>query len=131
MLSESSYHMAMAVYLGCGGLAVLLLAWWLIRRWPGFLSAFAVLLCAALALTPAYPSESVETLAPALVVAAFQIFTEGVASAQHAIRPLIATSVAALVLAILLRFTLLRPRRRMGKAARTAPADDSQAAESA
>ncbi|MFV8817396.1 hypothetical protein [Haliea sp. E17] len=111
MLSDSSYHTAMAVYLGAGALAVLLLAWWLLRRWPGFPSLLLVLLSAALLLTPAYPKEGVTTFAPALVVAAFQYMTAGAEAAQHALRPLVAASLVALLLAVLLRFTVLRRAR--------------------
>lgn len=111
MLSETSYHVALAIYLGAGVLAVLLLAWWLLRRWPGFPSLLLVLLCAALLLTPAYPRDGVSTLAPAAIVAGFQMSTEGVGSAQHALRPLAAAALCALLLALLLRFTLFRRRR--------------------
>ncbi len=111
MLNDSSYHIALATYLGAGFLAVLLLAWWLLRRWPGFPSLLFVLLGAALVLTPAYPGEGVTTLAPALIVAGFTIFTEGVESAEHAIRPLVAAGGAALVAALILRFTLFRRGR--------------------
>ncbi|TGD73573.1 hypothetical protein E4634_11145 [Mangrovimicrobium sediminis] len=111
MLSEESYHVALAAYLAAGVLAMLLLAWWLGRRWPNGWTALLVLLCGALLLTPAYPREGVETFAPALVVAAFQMLTSGVESAQHALRPLAFACGLAVVLALILRFTLLRPRR--------------------
>ncbi len=111
MLSEESYHIALAIYLGSALLAVILMGWWLLRRWPGFFSAFALLLCAALLLTPAYPKEGVSTFAPALIVAVFQMLTEGLDSAQHALRPLAAGCVLAFVLALGLRFSILRPRR--------------------
>ena len=63
-----------------------------------------------LLLTPAYPNAAADTLAPALVVAGFQLFTEGPEAAGHALRPLGAACLAALVLAILLRLTVFRRR---------------------
>ena len=112
MLSDSSYMTAMYAYCGAAALFVLFLAWWLGRRWLNGWTALVVALVAALMLTPAYPREGAQTLAPALVVAGFQTATEGVEAAQHAIRPLLVTCAAAVVLALLLRLTLLRPRQR-------------------
>ncbi len=110
MLSESSYLTALYVYIGAALATMLLLGWWL-RRSPG-LAALAVLLSGVLLLTPAYPRDGVETFAPALVVAAFQWVNEGREAAMHALKPLAALSVAAVVLALLLRLTLFRGRRR-------------------
>ncbi len=121
MLSDSSYHIALAVYLGAAGLALLCMAWWLGRRWPNGWTALFVLLCAALLLTPAYPRAGVTTFAPALVVAVFQILTEGLDSARHALRPLGFMCALAVGLALLLRLTLLRPGRRAPKSS-SAPA---------
>lgn len=112
MLTENSYLTAIYVYVGAAVLMLLCLAWWLRRRWRAGWIALTVLLGAALLLTPAYPREGVQTLAPALVVAAFRFFTEGLPAAEHALRPLAATSAAAVVLALLLRLTVFRPRRR-------------------
>jgi hypothetical protein len=49
-------------------------------------------------------------MAPAIVVAAFQILTEGVEAARHALKPLAAMLALAVVIAALLRLTLLRRR---------------------
>ena len=110
MLSEESYHLALYVYLGAAGAILLLLAWWLGRAWGATWALLAVLFTAALLLTPAYPNAQVDTLAPAVVVAAFQFLTDGPEAAEHAIRPLAITCVSALVLAVLLRLTLFRRR---------------------
>ena len=112
MLSESSYLTALYVYIGAALAMMLLLGWWL-RRSPG-IALLAVLLCGALLLTPAYPRDGVETFAPALVVAAFQWVNEGMEAAMHALRPLAFLSLAAVVLALLLRLTLFRRRRGAG-----------------
>lgn len=110
MLSESSYLAAIYVYTGSAGVFLLFLIWWMRRRSAG-VTALLVLLCAALLLTPAYPREGVATLAPALVVAGFQLFTEGYEAAQHALRPLGFMCGLAVLLALLLRLTLFRRRR--------------------
>jgi len=111
VLNEASYTMALGVYVGSALLILLYLAWWLGRRWRAGWAALAVLLAAALLLTPAYPGPGITTLAPALVVAGFQLFTVGFEQAQHALRPLGAMCAAAVVLALLLRLTVFRRRR--------------------
>jgi len=110
VLDETSYTAALLVYIGSATLILLCLAWWLGRRWRAGWAALAVLLSAALLLTPAYPKEGVHTMAPALVVVGFQFFTEGYEAAEHALRPLAAMCGAAVVLAVLLRLTLFRQR---------------------
>lgn len=122
MLSETSYLTALAVYCGAAVMIVLCLLWWL-RRWSGGWAALVVLLNAALLLTPAYPREGADTVAPALVVAVFQLLTEGVEAASHALRPLGLMCGLAVVLAALLRFTLLRPRKKVRATNRTRQAD--------
>ena len=88
MLDESSYMTAIYVYIGAACMALLCLLWWLRRSWrPSWLALF-LLVSAALLLTPAYPQPGVPTMAPAIVVAAFQMLTEGVEAAQHALKPL-------------------------------------------
>lgn len=120
MLSQESYLTAIYVYTGAAGLMLVCLAWWLGRSWRAGWAAFAVLLAAALLLTPAYPKAGVDTMAPALIVAGFQLFTEGYEAALHALRPLGIACGIATVLSILLRFTLLRSKT--GPAAPMKPA---------
>lgn len=111
MLTESSYHMAIYTYVGAAIVILTYLTWWLSWHWrPGFV-ALVVLLLAVLLLTPAFPKAGVNTMAPAVIVAAFQIFTHGLDSAQHALRPLIFMSGLAIVVALLLSLTVLRGRR--------------------
>jgi hypothetical protein len=118
---------ALYVYIGAALAIMLYLAWWLSRHWSPGLVALVVLLAGALLLTPAYPKEGVNTFAPALIVAVFQLITEGVEGAGHALKPLAFACAVAVVLALLLRLSVFRkrPRRRMpdtGKAATGAPA---------
>ncbi|MDH5173497.1 MAG: hypothetical protein OEW92_13840, partial [Gammaproteobacteria bacterium] len=87
MLSESSYLTALYFYIGAG-LATMLYLCWVLRHWNTGLVALLVLLAGALLLTPAYPKDGVDTLAPALIVAVFQLITEGVEGARHALKPL-------------------------------------------
>lgn len=115
MLSESSYTLGIYVYVGSACAILLCLGWWLGRRWPATWVALVVLLAAALLLTPAYPTASATTMAPALIVAAFQLLTVGYAGAEHALRPLGAVSLSALGLWLLLYLALwLRRRRNTG-----------------
>ena len=111
MLSESSYLTALYVYIGAALATVLYLGWWLSRYWRAGTVTLCVLLAGALLLTPAYPREGVDTLAPALIVAAFQLLTEGVDGAMHALRPLGVVCAAAVIVALLLRITLFRSPR--------------------
>ena len=110
MLSESSYLTAMYIYLGAASVMLLYLAWWLGRHWRATWVALTVLLCAALLLTPAYPKSGVETFAPALIVAGFQLLTEGYDAAKHALRPLAFMSALAVGVALFLGLTVLRGR---------------------
>lgn len=111
MLSESSYLTALYVYIGAACAILVLLAWSLRRRWRGGPAALLVLLAAVLLLTPAFPKAGVDTLAPALIVAGFQLFTDGYPAAEHALRPLAFMAALAVGIALLLRLTLLRRPR--------------------
>lgn len=110
MLTESSYLTAIYAYCGAAILVALLLAWWFGRRWPNGWTALIVLLSAALLLTPAFPQPGVDTMAPALIVAGFELLLNGPEAAQHAFKPLSIACGLAAVLALLLRFSVLRPR---------------------
>jgi hypothetical protein len=111
VLNESSYLMAIYIYVGSASVLIIYLAWWLSRHWRPAWVTLVVLLMAALLLTPAYPEAGVDTMAPALIVAAFQIMTVGVEGAGHALRPLVFMLGVAIVLTLLLRMTLFRQRR--------------------
>ena len=110
MLTEESYLTAIYVYCGAALLALLLLVWWLRKSWRPAWLVFGVLSGAALLLTPAFPESGSDTLAPAAIVAGFQLLTDGLESAEHALRPLLFMVSMAVALSLLLRFTLLRNR---------------------
>jgi thiol:disulfide interchange protein len=99
------------MYVGSAAVAIMYLGWWLSRYWRAAWVTLVMLLLAALLLTPAYPKAGVHTMAPALIVAAFQYMTAGAEGARHALRPLIFMSVAAVIVALLLGMTVFRRRR--------------------
>jgi len=121
VLSESSYLTAIYVYTGAACALLICLAWWLGRQWPGGWVALVVLLAAALLLTPAYPRAGVDTFAPALIVAGFQLFTEGYAAAEHALRPLGYMSALAVGVTLLLWITIFRRRGRAAQPEKATP----------
>lgn len=108
MLTESSYLTAIYVYCGAALVFCMVLAWWLGRRLRHFWALALLLLSAALLITPAYPQPGVTTMAPALVVAAFELLLNGPEAARHAFKPLGVTCGAALLITVLLRLTVLR-----------------------
>jgi hypothetical protein len=121
LLTESSYLAAIYVYCGAAIAACLVLAWWLGRRLRSLWGIALLLLAAALLLTPAYPQPGVTTMAPALIVAGFELLLNGPDAARHALKPLGIACALALLLAVLLRMTVLRPSQR--------PAEQTAAAE--
>lgn len=111
MLNNSSYLTAIYVYVGAALVFIAYLGWWLGRHWRAGWVTLVVLLLAALLLTPAYPKAGVDTMAPALIVVAFQIMTTGVPGAVHALRPLVFMCGGAVVIALLLSMTVWRQRK--------------------
>jgi Na+/melibiose symporter-like transporter len=122
VLNDSSYFTAICIYVGSAAVLIMYIGWWLSRHWRASWVTLVVLLLAALLLTPAYPKAGVQTMAPALIVAAFQFMTAGVEGARHALRPLIFISGAAVIIALLLSITVFRRRRvRKARPARPKP----------
>jgi Na+/melibiose symporter-like transporter len=122
VLNDSSYFTAICIYVGSAAILIMYIGWWLGRHWRAGWVTLVVLLLAALLLTPAYPKAGVDTMAPALIVAAFQYMTAGVEGARHALRPLAFMSGAAVVIALLLSITVFRRRRaRRERPARPTP----------
>lgn len=111
MLEDQGYLTALAVYSGSAVLAVGALFLWLRRSWRPVWRWLLLFTGLALLLTPAYPYEGVDTLAPALIVATFQLLTAGPEAAQHALRPLAVAVALALLLTLLLRIFVLRKPR--------------------
>jgi hypothetical protein len=128
LLNDSSYFTAICIYAGSALILIAYVGWWLSRHWRASWVALVMLLMAALLLTPAYPKAGVNTMAPALIVVAFQVMTTGVQGAAHALRPLVFMSGGAVILALLLGMTVLRRRNAKppGKA-RPAARPDSRA----
>jgi hypothetical protein len=89
MLTESAYRMALAVYLVSAILALGLLNLWILRAAHLGTRLWVSLPLATLLLTPAYIAVDAPTVAPALVVAVFQGFSQGAGAAEHATRPLL------------------------------------------
>jgi len=83
---------------------------WLRKTWRPAWLGLVIFFAAALLLTPAYPGPGVDTMAPALIVAGFQLATNGVDAAEHALRPLVGMCLLALVLSVLAGMTVLRRR---------------------
>ncbi len=115
MLDEQSYHYAIYCYTGAAAIMLLYLCWWLMRSWSWPWAVASVLVAAALLLTPAYPEAGASTLAPAVIVAAFQFLTEGQAAALETLRPVILLCAAAIGLIMVLRLTVFRRRSASGK----------------
>lgn len=110
MLTESGYLVAMTVYLLAGLFTCLVGARWLAKR-PGWRLGW-FLTGAALLLTPAFPSPGMDTMAPASIVAGFQLATAGVEPAMHALRPLAVALATAWLLTLLAVVVLWQRRRR-------------------
>ena len=110
MLDDSSYHTAIYTYVGSACAIMLLLGLWLGRHWRASWVVLVVLLAGALLLTPTYP-KSGGTVAPALVVAAFEFMTNGYDAAAGAIRALAMMCGGAVLLSLLLGLTVFRRKR--------------------
>jgi len=110
MLSEESYLTGIYAYVGAACVALIYMAWWLNRHWRPSWVALTVLLLAALLLTPTNAGVGITTLAPALIVAVFEALIHGPEAAKPALEPLLAMMGLAVVLALLLRFSVFRSR---------------------
>ncbi len=101
MLNAESYELAWMAYAGAtlGALLVLYFGF------GGFLSRgprlCLVLVLGALALTPAHPAPDVQTWAPAIVVAGFELLTDGVDAAMRPLRSVIAAEAIVVALCLL------------------------------
>jgi hypothetical protein len=117
VLTASGYAAAITVYIASALLALLLGNVWLLPRAGLGLRALVTLPLAALLLTPAYIDAGADTLAPALVVTAFQMLSAGPEAAMHALQPLGVFTAIALALGLLVfLLALWRGRRDAGSA---------------
>lgn len=111
MLTESGYLGGLLVYVLAALLALFLFQFWLLRSWRMRFRLLLLLPLAGLLLTPAYIEPEAQSMAPALVIAAFQSLTLDVESAMHAIRPLVLfTGVGFLLSLLILGVLTLRGR---------------------
>ncbi|MFT4873255.1 hypothetical protein [Congregibacter sp.] len=106
MLTETAYLSALIVYALSTLLAVALINFWLLRRLPLGLKILLSLPVLSLFLTPAFIQPEADTLAPALVVVAFQWLSQGQEAAAHALRPLLLFTGTSVVFGILLALIL-------------------------
>ena len=84
MLTEGSYHGAIWVYVLSAISALVLFNLWILKERSWGLRLLLTLPLATLLLTPAYIEAGAKTLAPALIVLAFQWLSIGQEAAQHA-----------------------------------------------
>ena len=111
LLTAESYQLAWLAYGGATLGALLILFFWT-RSWiPGGLRVVLFLVFAALALTPAHPAPDVQTWAPAIVVAGFELLTNGTDAALRPLRSVLAAEAIAVALC-LLGWLLVRVARR-------------------
>ena len=112
MLTEGSYQSALWVYALAAIAALVVFNLWFLPRARWRLRVALTLPLAALLLTPASIAPGADTLAPALVVAAFQWLSEGREAAVYALRLLALSGAVALLLAVALPVAAARIRKR-------------------
>jgi hypothetical protein len=111
LLSPESYQTAWLSYIGATVLALGILYFWVGPRLGHGLRLTLALLLAALALTPAHPAPDVETWAPAIFVAGFELLTSGAEAASRPLRSLLIAEGMLLALC-LVAWVALRSLRR-------------------
>lgn len=100
MLTAESYVMAWAVYLAATLAGLLFFYIWISPAMSRAGGLTLVLLLAVLALTPARPDADLGTWAPAVIVAAFDLLTDGVEAAMRSLRPMLIMSALTLALCL-------------------------------
>lgn len=101
MLTAESYQMAWLAYGGATFGALLILFFWT-RNWIArWLRLVLVLVLGALLLSPAHPAPDVQTWAPAIVVAGFELLTSGTEAALRPLRSVLAAEAIAVALCLL------------------------------
>ena len=103
MLTQQSYFIALAVVAIVTLVALRLLAGWMPVRWPAALRWGLIGAIAGLLLTPSFPNEPADTLAPALVIVVFNtLFGDGWPSAVTAAAHLLVATLGATQLGVLI-----------------------------
>lgn len=112
MLTANGYAVAMLAYVASAMLALFLGNLWLLPRAGFGLRALLTLPLAGLLLTPAYIEAGADTLAPALIVTAFQVLSAGPEAAAHALAPLMVFTAVGLAFGLILFLLALWRRAR-------------------
>ncbi|WP_439107060.1 hypothetical protein [Congregibacter sp.] len=112
MLTSSAYLTALIVYVLSALLAVAMMNLWMLRGRSVAIKCLISLPLLGLLLTPALIQPEADTFAPALVVLAFQWFSQGPEAAQHALRPLLMFTAIAAGLGLVLALVLSRLSRK-------------------
>lgn len=116
MVTAESYEMAWWAYGAATIGALVILYFWVGGLMSRGLRLSIALMLGAAALTPAHPAPDVQTWAPAVIVAGFELLTGGVEAALQPLRSVLV--IEALVLALcLLGWLALRLLRREDTAA--------------
>ena len=110
-MSANAYMGAWLIYLG-GALLMVLLAWWLTRRWPPLINTPLLLMLLALLVMPWTVAPDVASQAPAWVVSLFDGLIRDEESFRRAGMPLLLVVCAAAVLGVVLGLARHRWRKR-------------------
>ena len=100
MLTAESYIMAWTVYMVATLIGLLILYLWIGPRMSAGARLTLLLLLAAMALTPARPDANLASWAPAVIVAAFDLLTDGTEAALRPLRPMLIMSAMSLALCL-------------------------------
>ena len=111
MLTPESYQNAWLAYIAATLAAIVILYLWVGPRLSHAARLACAALLAALALTPAHPAANMDSWAPAVVVAGFEMLTDGAEAAMRPLRSLF-TAVAMVVAVSLLAWLILRSLRK-------------------
>jgi hypothetical protein len=111
LLTAESYETAWIAYGAATAGAVVILYFWVGNRLSRGLRLSLALMLAVLALTPAHPAPDIQTWAPAVVVAGFELLSSGLEAALRPLRSLLIAEALLLVVCVLVWLVLGRLRR--------------------
>jgi hypothetical protein len=101
VLTSESYLLAWAVYVAATLTGLLIFYVWISSAMSRAAGLTLVLLLAVVALTPARPAADLSTWAPAIIVAAFDLMTDGVEAARQPLRSMLVASALTLGVCLL------------------------------